>query len=333
MFFSQFGKNLAAKFPKRNALLCVALVACFGSSVAMADSPDNTTTGNVLTTETKLKEKMFVTTEAEDTLNDLEMEAIKIAEEFTAKNKKTLKPIAGQNGSVRFVYGAHQPSIVCAVLQVCDIELQAGEQVNSIHLGDSARWMVEPAITGSGEDEIQHLIIKPMDSGLHTSLIVTTDRRTYHLSLKSHKTKYMTSISFSYPEDVAAQFDNLRRAKEKERAKMKMKQMPKTNANIDDLSFNYKIEGDASWKPTRVYNDGKKTIIEMPESMQNREAPALLLLGKENGWFSDEETHLVNYRLQGSRYIVDSVFDKAVLMIGVGSSQERVTITRVDSKK
>jgi len=37
---------------------------------------------------------------------------------------------------------------------------------------------------------------------------------------------------------------------------------------------------------------------------------------------------MVNYRIQGLRYIVDSVFDKAVLLSGSGSSQEKVTITR-----
>lgn len=327
MFFSKNVKNSAAKFSKRNAFLLIAMASCF-SNVALADAP----TGNVLTTETELKSKMFVTTDAEDALNELELEAVQISEKYTAKNKETLRPIAGQNGTVRFVYGAHQPSIVCAVLQVCDIELQAGEQVNSIHLGDSARWMVEPAITGSGENEIQHLIIKPMDSGLNTSLIVTTDRRTYHLSLKSHKSKYMTAVSFSYPEDVSMQFDSLRRLKQKERASMKARQMPGTGARIDDLSFNYQIEGNASWKPIRVYNDGKKTVIEMSKRMEQSEAPALLLLRKEGSWFKDDKTLLVNYRLQDSRYIVDSVFDKAILVLGVGSEQERVTITRMDSK-
>jgi type IV secretory pathway VirB9-like protein len=58
--------------------------------------------------------------------------------------------VTGPNGSIKFLYGAQQPSIVCAVLQVCDVALQAGEQVNSINLGDTARWTVEPAVTGSG---------------------------------------------------------------------------------------------------------------------------------------------------------------------------------------
>jgi type IV secretion system protein VirB9 len=37
---------------------------------------------------------------------------------------------------------------------------------------------------------------------------------------------------------------------------------------------------------------------------------------------------MVNYRLQGDRYIVDTVFDKAILIAGVGGNQRRVTITR-----
>lgn len=117
MFFSKSVKNSAAKFPKRNIFLLMAMASCF-SNVALADAP----TGNVLTTETELKSKMFVTTDAEDALNELEREAIQISEKYTAKNKETLRPIAGQNGTVRFVYGAHQPSIVCAVLHYSRLE-------------------------------------------------------------------------------------------------------------------------------------------------------------------------------------------------------------------
>ena len=56
--------------------------------------------------------------------------------------------------------------------------------------------------------------------------------------------------------------------------------------------------------------------------------PALLVVRKDGGVFTDDETVMVNYRVQGDRYIVDSVFDKAILIAGVGSSQDRVTIQR-----
>ncbi|MNP67871.1 Conjugal transfer protein [compost metagenome] len=78
----------------------------------------------------------------------------------------------------------------------------------------------------------------------------------------------------------------------------------------------------------RVYNDGSKTIIQMPRTMGQTEAPTLLVIRKEGGWFKDDETVMVNYRVQGDRYIVDTVFDKAILIAGVGKSQDRVTIQR-----
>ena len=141
------------------------------------------------------------------TLTPQEKAAVAIAQKWRDNSATGIKPVAGADGSIRFLFGAQQPSIVCAVLQVCDVELQPGEQVNSIHLGDTARWTVEPAITGSGPAEVQHLIIKPMDVGLETSLIVTTNRRTYHLRLRSHRTEFMPRVAFSYTEDAMAKWD------------------------------------------------------------------------------------------------------------------------------
>lgn len=254
-----------------------------------------------------------------------EREALRIAKKWGAGSATGIKPVVGANGAVRFIYGAQQPSIVCAVLQVCDVALQPGELVNSIHLGDTARWTVEPAITGSGAAETQHLIIKPMDVGLETSLVVTTNRRTYHIKLRSHRTEYMPQVSFTYPEEAQAKWDAIQRREKQERTD---NTLPATGEYLGDLSFDYELSGSASWKPVRVYNDGRKTIIEMPSAMEQTEAPTLLVVRKDGGLLTDAETVLVNYRVQGDRYIVDTIFDKAILIAGVGSSQDRVTITR-----
>lgn len=254
-----------------------------------------------------------------------EREALRIAKKWGAGSATGIKPVVGANGAVRFIYGAQQPSIVCAVLQVCDVALQPGELVNSIHLGDTARWTVEPAITGSGAAETQHLIIKPMDVGLETSLVVTTNRRTYHIKLRSHRTEYMPQVAFTYPDDALAKWDAIRTREERER---EAQTMPQTGEYLGNLSFDYDVSGATRWKPVRVYNDGRKTIIEMPSAMEQTEAPTLLVVRKDGGLLTDAETVLVNYRVQGDRYIVDTIFDKAILIAGVGSSQDRVTITR-----
>lgn len=234
-------------------------------------------------------------------------------------------PVAGANGFITFPYGVNQISIVCAPLHVCDVALQPGEQVNSVNVGDNVRWSIEPALTGSGVEEVQHVIIKPREVGLETSLVVATNRRAYYLRLRSHKTRYMPQVAFSYPEDSAVKFEVLNARRQRE---VKEKTIPQTSDYLPKLSFEYDVSGQAAWKPVRVYNDGARTVIEMPPSIAQTEAPILLLVRKEGGLFTEAEEVLVNYSLQGSRYIVDTIFEKAVLVAGVGSNQDRVTIQR-----
>jgi len=154
--------------------------------------------------------------------------------------------------------------------------------------------------------------------GLETSLIVTTNRRTYHFRLKSHKTQYMPKVSFIYPDAVQARFLALKERQTEEKEKLTI---PEPRNCLGTPDSPYRISGSAPWKPVRVYNDGVKTIIQMPPKMKQTEAPSLLVL---NG---DEEV-MVNYRLQGDRFIVDQLFDKAILIAGVGSKQTKITITR-----
>jgi type IV secretion system protein VirB9 len=210
------------------------------------------------------------------------------------------------------------------VLQVCDVALQPGENVNGMNVGDP-RYTVEPAVTGSGAGQVLHLILKPLDVGLDTTLVLTTDRRTYHFRLRSSRSALMPFVSFTYPEDAMAKWDAIKAHEVKVR---KDNTIPQTGEYLGNLDFNYTVSGSTRWKPTRVYNDGRKTIIEMPSTMQQSEAPALLVVRKDGGLFTDAETQMVNYRVQGDRYIVDTIFDKAILVSGVGSSQDKVTITR-----
>lgn len=251
-----------------------------------------------------------------------EKQALNIAGKWQ-KGDKTSKPFQSSDGSVSFVYGSGQISIVCAPLQVCDIALQPGELFNDMNVGDP-RFIVEPSITGSGRNQQIHLIIKPKDVGLDSSLVVTTDRRTYHFRLKSERFEFMPYVSFIYPDEAKEKWRLIQKIQAENR---KANTFPETNEYLGILNFNYRIQGNARFKPVRVYNDGVKTIIEMPKAMAQFEAPALLVLRK-HGFLQKSKPVMVNYRLQGCRYIVDSVFDKAMLVVGSGSAQEKITITR-----
>ena len=260
-------------------------------------------------------------------LTPRERKGLAIEGEWSGSSRSTRDlPAPGANGMIRYVYGTVQAPVVCAVLQVCDVELQPGETINDtgIQLGDP-RWQI--AITTSGEppNVTQHLILKPSDVGLSTSMVITTNRRAYHLLLRSHRTQTMVRVGWTYPEDVNKQLEDHRRKLATQRTEQTI---PHTNEYLGDLSFAYRVTGEAPWKPIRVYNDGSKTIIQLSKEVQASDAPTLLVLRSEGNLFKKEEVAVVNYRLQRDRYIVDQVFDRAVLVAGVGGSQARVTIER-----
>lgn len=244
-------------------------------------------------------------------LTDVEKYAIDIAEE----NAKTRNcPPIYADGMIKYTFGMNAVHVTCAVLNVSDIELQAGESIQSISLGDTARWKVHTTLSGK---DTPHIVIKPFDSNLQTSMVVTTDRRTYYINLASSKTRYMPRVGFIYPEEQQA-IINAQVKKEKEERDRNT--IPATNEYLGDLSFDYEISGKAWWKPARVYHNSTHTVLEMPD-MSGREMPTLLMVrGKEQV--------LVNYRVQNDRYIVDAVLDKAILILGIGRNQEKVTITR-----
>ena len=254
---------------------------------------------------------------ANPNLNKQEEQALEIYKKWSSDSQTASKPFYGSNGAINYVFGASQPSIVCAVMQVCDIALEAGEKVNSINLGDSSRWNVEPAVTGNGTNDIIHVIIKPLDVGLTTSMVIATDKRTYHMRLRSHRSEYMPYVYFTYPENSAAKWAALTQKKEEKRFK---ETMP-NGVDINGLNFDYKISGSGSFKPLRVYSSGHQTIIEMPDSVKNSEAPTLLII-------RNKENIMVNYRVVDNKYIVDTLFDKGVLIAGSGRNQKKVTITK-----
>src|SRR5271170_6730792 len=243
-------------------------------------------------------------------------------------------PSPGPDGRVLYVFGQGMPVMVCAPLRVCAVELQAGEHLQSQpQIGDSRRWEITPVMSGSGLDVTPLLIVKPIEAGLETDLIVPTDRRTYVLRLVSDPTRFVSRLAFQYPgEDIMkwatfqAQQDAAKRdadaIAEQERAKDKQAGVvPMADDAIDNLYFDYKLSGDAALRPERVLDDGQHTYLIYPNDGHFRELPTLLMV--VNG-----KTELVNFRVDGSRYIVDRLFDKAVLVVGVGKKQTRVTITR-----
>src|SRR3977135_4254314 len=89
-----------------------------------------------------------------------ESEVLQALESNRPRGAPSSKPVLTADKSVRFTFGASLPVIICAPLQVCDVELQPGEVVRSVQVGDNVRWSVEPAVTGVAPLEVQHVIVK-----------------------------------------------------------------------------------------------------------------------------------------------------------------------------
>jgi type IV secretion system protein VirB9 len=220
----------------------------------------------------------------------------------------------GSDGKVIFLFGEVQPSVVCSPLQVCDIELQAGEVVRDVLVGDTVRWKVEPATSGAVGGQAIHLIVKPAEPGLVTSMVVTTSRRTYHIQLKSHPTQYMARVGFEYPDDVSTKLADIN-------ARLEASSIPGAGVPAEQLNFAYSLSGSARWRPTRVYSDGTKTYIQFPRSIAGQDAPVLFVV-------SGGQNRIVNYRMKDNMMVVDYQVDKAVLVSGVGWHQQKITISR-----
>lgn len=212
--------------------------------------------------------------------------------------------------------------VYAAPNEVTDIALEEGEQLEGsgpIAAGDTVRWIIGNTESGTGASKRVHILIKPTRPDLMTNLIVNTDKRTYHLELHSVANTYMASVSWVYSGD---QLIALHQQDEAATAAAPIA----SGVNIDALNFRYRIEGDKpSWRPLRVFDDGRQVFIEFPRGIAQGEMPPLWVIGAEG------DAQLVNYRVQGSHMIVDRLFAAAELRLGA-DPQQIVRIVRVDGR-
>ena len=199
--------------------------------------------------------------------------------------------------------------------QVTDIALQPGEALGAVAAGDTARWVIGDTSSGAGEDKRTHVLVKPYSAGLVTNLVITTDRRVYHLALTSTMRTAMTALSWTYPQD---ELISLRRVAAVSAAAAPVA----AGISVDQLRFDYAVSGDKpDWRPLRAFDDGRQTFIEFPPTIAKGVAPPLFVVDAKG------EASLVNYRVNGRFYVVDRLFDVAELRFGL-KHQDVVRITR-----
>lgn len=203
--------------------------------------------------------------------------------------------------------------------QVTDIALQEGEKLvgpGPVAAGDTVRWMIGDTLSGAGAAARVHILVKPTRPDISTNLVINTDRRTYHLELRATPRTYMASVSWTYPaDDLIA----LRRAQE-----VAARAEPVAEGlALEQLNFDYQISGDRpSWRPVRIFDDGRRTLIEFPSGIAQSEMAPFFIIGE------DGTAELANYRVSGNYLIVDRLFAKGELRLGAGRRQQRVQLVK-----
>ncbi|OCC24598.1 P-type conjugative transfer protein TrbG [Croceicoccus estronivorus] len=204
--------------------------------------------------------------------------------------------------------------------RVSDIALQPGEKLVAVSAGDTVRWIIGDTSSGAGDNARVHVLVKPFAPGLATNMVITTDRRAYHLALESTDATSMAAISWTYPQDrlVALRRQNARAEQASPIAE---------NVALTNLRFRYEISGDdPPWRPVRAWDDRSKVYIEFPARLDQGEAPPLFVVGPLG------DNQLVNYRVSGNHYIVDRLFAAAELRLGE-DPQQVVRISRTDGRQ
>ena len=213
-----------------------------------------------------------------------------------------------------FPYNPHgQPTINGQTLRVTEIVLAPGETVKSdgAGAGDTERWDIKPVE--------ERVLVKPKEPGIATDLIVVTDKRSYHFTLRT-RTPYMPQVAFYYPDDV--KLAEAERQAALREAAMQAADPPQSKP----LNFNYRISGpDVAWRPVSAFDDGEHTYIQFPDITMGSDMPTLMV---QNG----NEQALVNYQVRGSYYIADRLFQNAALTSGTGTDREVFKITAEDQR-
>lgn len=252
------------------------------------------------------------------------------AEQFEAQGTA---PVVGLPTGQLYPFGEAIPEIVCLPYRTCDLELEAGERIDGLVLGDPQRWSSEFLFEGEPDRQTPHIVLKPSDFGLATNAVVVTSKRTYHFELRSpdkgehedEPTEYHHHVSWWYPEDW------VRRARAQRAAAEAGEVQPPPSPverplNLSRLNFRYAVDlprrrkHRLPWQPVTVFDDGDRTFLRLPPEARRGDLPVLL------GELEDGETFPLQTRLANDWLIVPEVAHRLQLVVGTGKSRRSLTL-------
>lgn len=298
---------------------------------------------------------------------DLDDRDLKTLSKLDLLDAKQVAGTAYKAGLVTFTYGSGIPTVVYALLELTDLAFEKGESILSVQLGDSVRWNIESAISGSANDSVEHLIVKPLEAGLKTSMLITTDRRTYHIRLKSTEADFMPAVVFSYPnslklpskkhygDDSYLQYTSNYVSNEDHNDNSETNSSLKNYSSVQNVSYegnsrpalnvaatyndstqrrnyNYSVDGDSKIIPQNVYDDGKRTFIVMNNPINSSYLPVLQEISSESFlFFGEDKTNTINFTYFDNTFVVDGIYSHLRLISKNGEEKQSADVVRLES--
>lgn len=212
-----------------------------------------------------------------------------------ANERARRTPLVGGFNEARQVHDYAPGAIYelnAATNRVSTLLLEPGETITAIAAGDTTRWMVTEAATELETLTRAVVLVKPLAANVETNIVIVTDRRTYLIEARAGAGRtYAAELSWSYSSAAPVE--------------------PSQNmAEFADYRVRVVRGRRPVWTPVAVRDNGSRTIIEFAPNVTASDMPPLFVL-------TGEGAELVNYRVDGTRYIVDRVFDRAELRLGV----------------
>lgn len=298
---------------------------------------------------------------------DLDDRDLKTLSKLDLLDAKQVAGTAYKAGLVTFAYGSGIPTVVCALLELTDLTFEKGESILSVQLGDSVRWNIESAISGSANDSVEHLIVKPLEASLKTSMLITTDRRTYHIRLKSTEADFMPAVVFSYPnslklpskkhygDDSYLQYTSNYDSNEDHNDYSETNSSLKNYSSVQNVSYegnsrpalnvaatyndstqrrnyNYSVDGDSKIIPQNVYDDGKRIFIVMNNPINSSYLPVLQEISSESFlFFGEDKTNTINFTYFDNTFVVDGIYSHLRLISKNGEEKQSADVVRLES--
>ena len=238
-------------------------------------------------------------------------------------------PREGKDGRLVYTYGAGLPTLVCAPLRWCLIELIPGETAKNAVPSDE-RWDAKPLMDSSGDVSRSIIALRPRFAGLDSSLVILTDKHSYFLRLVSEPTRYMSRITFEDKEAVKAT-EAAWTLSAWQAASAELPQAEPFHVKTDDSIHPYGLSGEKDmwgkekhpyfW-PVAAYERGGLVYVTLPQAVADQRAPSLHRVGA-NG-----KPEPLNYSTEGNTFIAHTVEPRMILLRGDGKKAEKVYITK-----